>query len=302
MDILDSANLRKASGLKGASVAIGVFDGLHLGHESLIHSCVNDASSSGSKSAIVTFDIDPDELFSKEPKKIMTNEQRMRHLSASGVDDVVSVTFDEGTASLEPNCFLDSLFGKNVPASIHVGSDFRFGREKAGDVATLSDWCDRNGVRLYVHELVKKNGGHVKSTRIRKLLEDGMIEDANELLGHPYTICGNVKHGRGEGSSFGIATANIQADCLLKEGVYSGFGEIDSRKYMAAINIGIPPTFEDRSHDNVEVHLLDFQGDLYDKTLCIEFVERLRPLIRFNSTEELIAQITSDIEHVRKSL
>lgn len=302
MDILDKAYLGNSEDLQDASVAIGVFDGCHLGHAALIGACVRDALDNGRKSAIVTFDIDPDELFSRDVKKIMSNEQRLSCLADYGVDAILPINFNKETASVSALDFLGMLFGQKRPASIHVGSDFRFGKNHAGDIETLSAWCKENGVELVVHDLVEKDGGYVKSTRIRQLLEEGDIAEANALLGHPYIVCGTVKHGRGEGASFGIATANVDAACLLCDGVYAGYAKIDATSYKAAINVGVPPTFEDRATDALEVHVLDYSGDLYGKQLCVSFIERLRPLVKFDSTEDLIAQITSDINYVKNYL
>lgn len=302
MDILHDLHLGDASDLAGASVAIGVFDGCHLGHAALIKSCVADADANGRKSAIVTFDVDPDELFTSDPKKIMSNEQRIGCLRGFDVDAILAIRFNADTAAIEPLDFLERMFANNLPASIHVGSDFKFGNKQLGDTRMLADWCASNGVQLHVHDLVEKDGQLVKSTRIRKLLAAGDIQEANSLLGSPYTVCGPVKHGRGEGASFGIATANVDAECLLGDGVYAGYGEIDGVCYKSAINVGVPPTFEDRATDALEVHLLDYSGDLYGKELCVSFIERLRPLVRFDSTEDLIAQITSDIHYVKNNL
>lgn len=302
MGILHDLHLRDAANLKGASVAIGVFDGCHLGHTALIDACIADAVENGRKSAIVTFDIDPDELFTDDARKIMTNDQRMACLSNFNVDAIIAINFNLDTASIAPIDFLEMLFSENMPASIHVGSDFKFGNKKQGDTGLLASWCETNGVQLHVYDLVEKDGHIVKSTRIRELLEAGNIKEANALLGHPYTVCGFVKHGRGEGASFGIATANVDATCLLEDGVYAGYAETDGVRYKAAVNVGVPPTFEDRATDTLEVHVLDYSGDLYGKELCVSFIERLRSLVKFDSTEALIAQITSDIDHVKNNL
>lgn len=302
MSLLIEEHLGKVRDLAGASVAIGVFDGCHLGHESLIESCVRDANTNEGKSVIITFDIDPDELFSSDLKKIMSNDQRLACLGEFGADSILAIAFNDKTASIMPADFLDIVFKSNLPRSIHVGSDFRFGKKKLGDIDMLAQWCDANGVELHVHDLVKKDGQLVKSTRIRDLLKNGDIEEANLMLGHLYTVCGKVKHGRGEGSSFGIATANVDAHCLLEDGVYAGYATIDGESYKAAINVGIPPTFEGSAVDDLEVHILNYANDLYGKELCVSFAKRLRPLIKFDSTEKLIEQINQDIKCVESDL
>lgn len=302
MEILLDAYKGSIEDLNGSCVAIGVFDGFHLGHLSLTCACIEDARARGCQSAIITFDKDPDELLKFGIEKIMSNEQRIEKLTETDIDAVLAIEFDDEVVQVEPIDFLDSIFRNDMPKCIHVGSDFRFGRCARGDIALLSDWCRENEVDLFVHELVKHDDVIVKSTKIRELLAKGEVEDANSLLGHPYEVCGKVVHGRGEGSSFGIATANVEADCILGDGVYAGYAFISNEKFKAAISVGIPPTFKDTAKDSLEAHILGYQGDLYGKDLRISFIKRIRPMIEFDSTDTLIAQIKQDISFVESNL
>lgn len=288
--------------LRDACVCIGVFDGYHLGHKSLVEACFVDASRRCAKSVILTFDKDPDEVFSLNLEKIMQNDQRIDFLRGIDKGEVLAIDFTEEVSSLDPLDFLDMFFGDNLPASIHVGSDFRFGKNGSGDTVLLQKWCDAHGVDFYSHEILNMDGSPVKSTRIRKLLCDGDVKEANRLLGHPYIVCGRVAHGRGEGKAFGFATANVEASCMLGDGVYAGYAHIGDETHKAAISVGIPPTFEDVSKDALEVHVLDYSGDLYEKVLCVSFIEKIRPMIKFDSTDALISQVKSDIRFVRENL
>ncbi len=302
MGLLLDTPYGEISDLAGACVAIGVFDGCHLGHQALIGSCVAEANEIGAKCVILTFDIDPDELFSADSAKIMSNDERISYLSSLNPDSILLIRFDRETSSIEPTDFLDTLFANYLPKSIYVGSDFRFGKAKKGTTETLSAWCEEHAIKLYIHKLIEKDGQAVKSTRIRKLLDAGELQVANALLGHPYEVSGKVGHGRGEGKSFGFATANVSAKTLLGDGVYAGYAQIDSCTYKAAISVGIPPTFEEESDDALEVHILDYNGDLYGKTLYVSFLTRLRPMIKFSNVDDLIKQVESDISYVRDNL
>ena len=282
---------------KGASCAFGVFDGLHLGHKYLLASACQTAEESGGAALALTFDIDPDELFHAERlKKLLSNSDRLQALARSGVDAVAMLYFTPEFAALEPRAFLEETFGDFPPAYLHVGSDFRFGAKASGTVDDLRAWAEESGTQICAHSLV---------SRIRLLLADGKIEEANALLGYPYTLSDVVKPGRGQGADFGFATANMEIDamrCVLGEGVYAGRAYVGLQDYRAAIAVGKSPVFEADTTANVEVHLLDFEGDLYDKRVEVEFLHRIRPMIHFSSTEELVAEVKNNIEWVRNNI
>ncbi len=302
---------RMASGdamdfLEGAVCALGVFDGVHEGHATLIEEAARNAAKLGVPCVVITFDIDPDELFAHDTlKKIMSNEARISYLSSLPIDYVLVLDFTPEFASLSPDEFLQSVFDNRLPASIYVGEDFRFGRAAGGNVEDLSEWGRRCGVAVVASKLVESGGEPVKATRIRRLLVEGKLDEAHALLGHPYFVVSKVKHGRGEGHEMGFATANLNIpdeEKLLSDGVYSGYAYVDEKRYKAAISMGTSPTFEDEAASNVEVHILDFEGDLYGKDIKVEFVERLRPMKKFDHVSELIATVNRDIEHVRNTL
>ena len=291
--------------LAGASCAFGVFDGLHTGHQYLIDQAVA-TRPAGKRAIAITFDIDPDEVFHPDRlKKLMRNADRLAALEASGVDDVVIISFNEQFYTKSAEEFLETAFPKGVPAHMHVGEDFRFGARAAGTVATLQEWGSRVGCEIHPHHLVSADGAPITATRIRLLLLDCKLDEANRLLGHPYSLRETVQRGRGEGTDMGFATANLQVkphDRVLGEGVYAAYATVAGVRYKAAVSVGVSPTFEATSTANIEVHILDFSGDLVGQDVTIEFIKYLRPMIKFDSTEELIATVTSNIQWVRDNL
>ena len=289
----------------GSSCAFGVFDGLHLGHRYLIGQAVA-TRPAGGRSIAITFDIDPDEVFHPDRlKKLMRNADRLAALEASGVDDVVVLTFDERFYTKSPERFLETAFPLGVPAHLHVGEDFRFGARAAGTVETLQEWGRRVGCEIHPHQLVTADGMPITATRIRLLLLDCKLDEATRLLGHPYLLRETVQRGRGEGAGMGFATANLRVkphDRVLGEGVYAAYAIVAGKRHKAAVSVGVSPTFEAASTADVEAHILDFSGDLVGQDVAIEFVKHLRPMIRFETTDELIATVTSNIQWVRDNL
>lgn len=291
--------------LAGASCAFGVFDGVHRGHRFLIGEAVKTTRESGGISAVLTFDIDPDERFHAERlKKLMSNERRIEALAETGVDVVVVLPFTAEFSSQEPAAFLDALFRGAVPYAMHVGSDFRFGARAAGTVADLEAWGSRDGMHVCAHDLKSADGRPITATRIRLLLADGECEQACALLGHPYVFEGAVLKGRGEGTDMGFATANIQLPAMMQvlgEAVYAAYATVDGVRYKAAMSVGVAPTFADATA-TCEVHILDFAGEIYGDIIQIEPVHYLRPMIKFESVDELIATVKSNIQWVRDNL
>lgn len=182
--VFDVANEENRVNLVGAVCAIGVFDGVHLGHRLVIGRAIEDARSQGRKSVVFTFDIDPDELFAPDAlEKLQTNEERIETLASLPVDYVAIMPFGREVASLGPEEFLDEYFGSTTPAAAYVGSDFRFGAHAAGDGKLLEQWGSEHGMAVNGIELLEIDGAPVKSTRIRKLLDEGKESEANRLLG-----------------------------------------------------------------------------------------------------------------------
>lgn len=290
----------------GSSCAFGVFDGLHKGHRYLLDSAIASARDNGARSIAITFDIDPDEVFHPDRlKKLMRNADRLEALAASGVDDVAVLPFTPEFYSRNPEEFLRATFPDGAPAHMHVGEDFRFGARAAGTVDTLQAWGDRVGCEVFAHKLVSADGKPITATRIRLLLLDCKVDEATRLLGHPYALRETVQKGRGDGADFGFATANLQVkphDRVLGEGVYAAYAIVGDTRYKAAVSVGVSPTFKAQSTANMEAHIIDFSDDLVDQPITLEFIAYLRPMIKFETTEELIATVKSNIDWVRNNL
>lgn len=297
---------RACAALAGSSCAFGVFDGVHVGHRSLLDAAVAEARSRARCAVALTFDIDPDELFHPDRlRKLMSNEARLAVLAETGVDCVVVLRFTREFGAHGPEAFLDETFGPSVPASIHVGRDFRFGARAAGTLADLAAWGERAGMDVVGHELKTADGDPITATRIRLLLAACRLDEARELLGRPYRLSNTVQSGRGEGRDMGFCTANLIVEPALQtlgEGVYAAWAEVDGARYKAAVSVGVSPMFAGRTEAFCEVHLLDFEGDLYGRRIDVDFEELLRPMMAFDSVDELIATVTADIERVRRDL
>ena len=292
-----------------AVLAIGAFDGFHLGHRHLMDAARAEARRRGSLCLAVMFDPDPDELFlgDRAPRRLLTCEDRARIIASTGVDGVVMLRFDERLSSMEPLAFVDNILcGLCRPTCVHVGSNFRFGHRGSGDQGTLRSYGVSRGFEVVVHELLELDGGTVSSTRIRSLLaqSDGLGE-ANQLLGHLHFLRGVVEHGRGEGTSFGFPTANVRfpaLSCMPAQGVYAGFVTIGNSAWPAAINVGAPPTFSSADELFCEANLLGFSGNAYGADVSVTFDHWLRASRPFSSLEELERVVLGNIDWVRTHL
>ena len=291
-----------AAPLGSAVVAIGVFDGVHLGHQALLRDTVADATSRGVRSVAVTFDRDPDQVVSPATAapQLLTLSDKLAAISRTGVDAILVVPFTSALAEQAPESFLDSvLLAALTPVAVHVGSDFRFGKMATGDVSTLQRVGAIRGFDVVPHDLVTDEGQAITSTRIRALVADGKIAEASRLLGGHPCVTGTVRRGRGEGAGLGFPTANVvpvEFAALPGAGVYAGRAALaDGSGWAAAISVGTPPMFPE-AKDYLEAHLVDFDGDLYDQPLTLEFWDRLRDQQTYPDLEALKAAIALDVD------
>lgn len=290
-------------------IAIGIFDGVHLGHRTLLSEAREHARALGLPLVVVTFDRDPDEIFCKKDQgfaKLLSNAERLELLGQFTQSAVLSLPATPEVFGLEPDDFLALLAQSCTPRSIFVGVNFHFGKFAAGTAKDIEAWGRVHGCTCVPHELVTDLGDVVSSTRIRGLLEQGRVAEARELLGgRPHAIWGDVVHGRGEGTDMGFATANLDLSdneaMLPREGVYAAYALVEGRRYPAAVNVGAAPSF-DAATAPLEAHLLDFKGDLYGKRIKIEFEEWLRESRVFTDKDELIATVMGNIDWVRTHL
>lgn len=290
-----------------ASIAIGVFDGVHRGHRELIDAVVCDARNHGCKAVVVTFDPDPDVVVSSSPaQKLMTTSDRLHALALTGADAVVAVPFTPAVAALDHVGFLELLSRVVDICSIRVGSDFRLGRGGASGVAEMQTWGAEHGVDVYGHELLCVEGQTICATRIRQELRQGHVELAAELLGRPYMLRGIVAGGRHQGSDMGFPTANIQVPEGIQvpaDGVYEGLVLVDDTVWPAAVNVGLPPTYaDDAASAHLEANLIGYAGDLYGASVSLAFTRWLRPSRVFDSLDELIATVEGNIDDIRHHL
>ncbi|HYZ90015.1 MAG TPA: bifunctional riboflavin kinase/FAD synthetase, partial [Myxococcales bacterium] len=321
--------------LTRGALAIGNFDGVHLGHRGLFDAAKSAAQHLGGPTCALTFEPHPARLLAPEyaPPLICTPERKRELLAAAGVDDLVVQPFDRAFAQTEPDRFVDLLLATGV-AEIVVGHDFTYGRERRGTVETLRTALEQCRVRLHVVPVITVHGLVVSSTKIREFTLEGRVEAAAQLLGRPFDLDGDVVRGVGRGRKLGWPTANIRtgAELLPAVGVYavrarlveaqrSAAEELPGAEpvpYIAprlgaalsgAANLGLNPTFRDDAHAGsglyplmLEVHLLDTDQDLYGRTLRVEFVHRLRDERRFPNVDALKEQIARDVAAARRLL
>ena len=314
----------RSAAAEPAVLAIGVFDGLHVGHRALLDTAKKDAYVRKAKLVALTFDKDPDEFFkamnadgSTNRFKLSTDEARIKAISAylgSGSETVCIPSCAE-TFGQAPQDFLAYLGQLFKVKGIHVGEGFRFGAKAAGDTQMLESWCAQQGATLNVHPLVEAGGAPVSATRIRELIASGDVDQAACLrCGVLHSITGMVVHGRGEGTDMGFATANLDLSVnggiiVPGEGVYACWAQLYEQggspegmlRYPAAVNMGVAKSFEAATAE-VEAHILGFNGDCYGKLCQLDFVHYLRPQRKFDDMDELIATVSADIQWVKDNL
>ena len=280
--------------------ALGFFDGVHLGHQALLDA-VKSLALPGMR-GVVTFLDHPDTLvLGQTPGLINTPEDRELLLKHYGMDRIVALPFDEKTRSTPWRAFLEDLRQNYGAAGFVCGEDFRFGAKGAGNAALLVQYCREAGLPFAIVPEQTVDGCRVSSTRIRELLAEGKMEQADVCMGHPYILTGTVIHGHQLGRTLGIPTANLAFPKGLatpRFGVYGCTTYIDGKTYLAVTNLGTRPTVEGR-HITVEPWILDYEGDLYGRTVTLEFHCFLRPERKFSSLEELKTTILGNAQELR---
>ena len=286
-----------------SAVALGAFDGVHLGHRALLRTALTRARTAGLEAVACTFDPHPMEVLQPDraPRPITTLDERLALIGETGVDAVVVLAFTRELASIEPEAFVkDVLLGRLRAREVVVGYNHRFGRGARGDARLLQDLAARLGFQAHVVPPMTVDGAAVSSTEIRAALQRGDVTTAARDLGRPYAIAGRVTAGAGRGRTLGVPTANIESDrpVLVARGVYSGRTHVDGRSHATVVNVGVRPTFAETTLA-VEAHLLDFSGDLYGRRVRLDLLDRLRDEMRFPSVDALKAQIARDVAAVR---
>lgn len=299
MEIITSLDAELKNKYPATVIALGTFDGLHLGHTDVIDTAKDYAERSGLKLAVFTFSNHPLALIRPDlvPVRIISAEEKIKLLESFGVDYLINIPFTEDFAALSPDEFLDRLACFNYRCLV-VGENFTYGFLGSGKTETLERSGRKNGFDVIVRPLVKMNGNVVSSTGIRNLIQAGHIEYANRMLGRAYAITGTIVHGEQRGRKLGFPTANIELlhgeMAVPAPGVYAVTASIEGSIYEGMGNIGNNPTFNDVEHARLEVNLFNCSGDLYGKTMSVQFHKYIRAEKKFSVVEELCRQIEED--------
>jgi riboflavin kinase/FMN adenylyltransferase len=288
---------------RGGFVSIGNFDGVHRGHQSMIAELIRLARAAAVPAVVFTFDPHPISILRPDqaPPPLSTLERKTELLAACGVDEVIAYPTDRALLNLTPDEFFQRIIlGEMAARGLVEGPNFFYGHNRAGNVQTLQASCAAAGIQLEVVPPVQVGERLVSSTAIRELITEGDLPGAAELLGYRYRIRGIVTPGAGRGRTIGFPTANVTGvqTVLPRDGVYAGLAHFQGQRFTAALNLGPNPTFGE-SQRKLEVHLLDFQGDLYGETLDVEFLERIRDTVRFDGVDQLASQLQQDCMQAR---
>ena len=284
-------------------VVLGCFDGVHKGHTALIREARRIAAGASLPLAVFSFSEPPKSFFSSEPIPLLTSlEEKKRIMKSLGVDLFVCLPFDRAIASIEAEQFFYEILKKRLAASfILCGFNYRFGNRGIGSTELLSKLCKENGIGLSVVSPIEIDGTPVSSSAIRRALEEGDVKGAASLLGRPYSICSTVINGQHLGRTLGFPTVNqIFEERLItpKNGVYLSRIRIGNTVKKGVTNVGVRPTVDGQTLC-AETHIFDFDGDLYGKRIRVEFLEFIRSEQKFNSVEDLSAQVHRDIEKAK---
>lgn len=293
---------------EGSSITIGTFDGVHLGHRALIARAIGAAAGEGLASAIITWDRHPNQTIRPErtPPLLTTPSRKIELLGERRPDILVTLAFDKALSQWSPERFAEDVLATGLAARrVFVGAGWRFGKGATGNAEVLADLGKSLGFEVEPVELEIFDDLPVSSSRVRAAVAEGNMKLAGTLLARPFDMDGVVVHGDDRGRSLGFPTANVLLDPALvnpARGVYAGRARVDESWFPAAINVGVNPTFggdPDTTPMRVEAFLLDFEGDLYERSIRVEFHERLRDELRFDSAEALVVQMQKDVEATR---
>jgi riboflavin kinase/FMN adenylyltransferase len=293
--------------MKEKVIALGFFDGVHLGHAALLQRTVEEAAARGVTPAVFTFDRVPKEVITGIPCPLINSPEDRRDLLRRlyGIQDIIMVPFDDEMRTTSWDDFITEILVKRYHA-VHLvaGHDHHFGHKNAGSPELLVEKCKELGLGCDIIPKVEIGETTVSSTYIRRLVELGQVERAAQFLGHPHVLTQVVRHGRRIGHTIGIPTVNLTAPpkvLVPSHGVYATRVFLpDGSSYMGVTNVGTRPTVANGNDVTVETWLLDFDGDLYGQTLRVEFFHHIRDEVRFDSLDALKAQITTDAETTRR--
>ncbi len=287
-------------------LAAGFFDGVHMGHQKIVRRVVVECQKGVGTAWVMTFDTHPMKILhpDKAPSLLTSTPHKLNLLKSLGVEGCVIIPFTRSMARLHPELFIDMLFD-SAPSlrSLFIGQSWRFGRNGRGTPDMLKQSAKAHGIKVRIIPDVSWKGKPVSSTRVRRNVITGNLEDAARMLGRPFSVLGTVTQGRKIGTSIGTPTANLDPhnEVYPPNGVYAVRGVMDTRTYPGVVNLGTKPTLKTKPNTErvLEVHLFDIRGDLYKKDIEVCFLKKLRNERRFSSIESLKDQIAKDIEQAR---
>jgi riboflavin kinase/FMN adenylyltransferase len=293
--------------LQNSWLTVGVFDGVHRGHQEIMKKLTTGAHAKGAPAVVLTFDPHPASVLSGHEIKCLTlPEERATLLGEFGVDVVITEHFTRELSGVSAHDFMARLTHRLGLQHLLIGYDFALGKGREGNASRLTEIGSELGYTVEVVSAVSDESGVISSTEIRKLIEVGNVAAAARLLGHRYSLHGPVVHGDARGRTIDVPTANIgysREKMIPANGIYACWAYLSGQKHRAAINIGVNPTFTpDKQIPNVEAHLLDFRQEVYGEDVTLEFVARLRDEVKFESVDSLLEQIWMDIEDTKRIL
>jgi riboflavin kinase/FMN adenylyltransferase len=293
--------------LENSWLTVGVFDGVHRGHQQILQKLTAGAHEYGVPAVVLTFDPHPAKLFGRGEIRLLTlPDERAELLGSLGVDIVITHPFDQNVANTTAFDFMEQIKRQLQVSHLVLGYDSTLGKNREGNASRLTEIGRELGYSLEVVPALSDESGVISSTEIRKLIETGNVAEARRLMGHLYSLHGPVIHGDARGRTIDVPTANIgysHEKMIPANGIYACWAYLEDEKHRAAVNIGVNPTFTpEKQIANVEAHLLDFKRQIYGEDVKLEFVARLRNELKFDSVEALLEQIWKDIEHTREIL
>jgi len=294
MEIVDIEKLKNSN--EKLATAIGVFDGVHLGHQLVINNAIRYAKTNNAKSMVITFDINPKIALGNalEDGYLTPTDEKLRILKEMGIDYALVLKFDSSLSNLSADEFITEYLLKIGVCYVSVGFDFRFGQGGAGNVELL---LSHDEFKVDVSDAVLMDEVKVSSTRIKKCLKMGDLDSANLMLGRCFSVSGKIVSGQQVGAKIGFPTANLKLsdDYLFPlRGVYHTISHVDNSRFKSMTNIGFNPTANLRESISTETHIFDFEENIYGKQLRVEFLHKIRDEIKFNNVDELIAQLERD--------
>ena len=293
--------------LQNSWLTVGVFDGIHHGHQEIINKLTAGAHARGIPAVVLTFDPHPANVLGRGEIGLLTlPDERAELLASMNIDVVITERFTKELSTVTAFDFMSRLKRHLGLNHLLIGYDFALGKGRGGNAVRLTEIGRELGYSVEVVSALSDESGVISSTEIRKLVSVGNVAEAAHLMGHPYSLRGPVIRGDGRGKKIGVPTANIdypREKIVPARGIYAGWATVEGEKHTAAISIGVNPTFTpDKQIPSVEAYILDFDEDIYGKELKLEFVARLRDELKFDSVDRLVEQIWKDVEETRRIL